>query len=221
MAPSFTLSATYSLASALFYCGFKNAAYDLAAQSHLFSEMHFDEALSRLRDLMLHLAPEIGLPTVYGKRTKSHSRTLRRLTFDTLFTELTPFPTVVIPVLPNGSSTHAFCVVDDLIFDSTTPKALKLKMESIQWIFNDQHLDIYQAYRFNVKFSPPGMKIDTTYKRAITLHWKHPGRADVNEKNARVQHHTNHLVYIDNNGDVHSTAGTVHKPKKSVLVHEA
>jgi len=33
---------TFSLASALFYCGFKSAASDLAGQAPLFKEMHFD-----------------------------------------------------------------------------------------------------------------------------------------------------------------------------------
>ena len=209
---------TYSLASALFYCGFKNAASVLTDQAKLFSEMHFDDALCKLRELMVHLAPEIALPTFYGKRTRRHSRVLRHLTWEALMTELTSYPTVVIPVLPNGATTHAFCVVDDLIFESTTPNALRLQTESIKWIFNDQEVKIYQALRFNMKCSPPGMKVDTVYRRTVTLHWKHHNRPDIDNRQAQIQHHKNHLVYTDKDGKEHRTGITIHRQKKEKRV---
>lgn len=165
---------TYSLASTLFYCGFKMEAQILAEQAPFFFQLDFDEAIMSLRNLMKNLVPIIGLPTLYGIRTKRHSRVKRTLTWEKLFSDLTPFPTIVIPMLPCGRTTHAFCVVDDLIFDSITPQALQLKKESIDWIFNGAPVELHLALRFNTKFSPPGSKIRGKYKRPIITHWEHP-----------------------------------------------
>ena len=65
---------TYSLASALFYCGFSDAASILASQTKVFSSLHFDDALSKLKELMLNLVPEIGQPTLYGVQTNKWSK---------------------------------------------------------------------------------------------------------------------------------------------------
>ena len=58
------------------------------------------------------------------------------MTWEVLFADLTPYPTIVIPIQADGTVRHAFCVVDNLIFDSLTPFALKLKRESVLWTFN-------------------------------------------------------------------------------------
>lgn len=162
---------TYSLASALYHCRLPLQAEILASQSKVFSKQHFDQALSSLKDFMKNLVPEIGLPTVYGTRTKGHSRIKRHMTWKRLFTEYTPYPTVVIPVMPDGNRTHAFCVVDDLIFDSSTSHALQLKRESVLWIFNDVEVDISLALRFKTKFSPPGVRVKNNFDRTIHYHW--------------------------------------------------
>ena len=161
---------THSLASALFYCGFREAGRILSSLSPVFSTMTFDNALSSLRGLMLNLVPLIGSPTLFGIRTKKHNRPKRTLTWDMLFSDIGPFPTVIIPVLPDGRTSHAFCVVDDLIFDSITSYALKLNMDSVRWIYNDVEPNIYQAYRFNTKYSPPGTRIPGRYDRTVVFH---------------------------------------------------
>lgn len=162
---------TYSLASALYHCKRPLQAEILASQAKVFSKQHFDQALSSLKDFMKNLVPEIGLPTVYGIRTKGHSRKKRHMTWHRLFTEYTPYPTIVVPVMPDGSRTHAFCVIDDLIFDSSTSHALQLKRESVLWIFNDVEVDISLALRFNTKFSPPGGHVEKNFTRTIEYHW--------------------------------------------------
>ena len=158
---------TYSLASALFYCGFKDEAAVLSSLANTFSTLHFDQAIQSLIDFVQNLVPQIGRPTIYQRRTKS--RVLRILTIDDVINEKVPYPTLIIPVL-DGSVSHAFCVVDDLIFDSITPFALKLKKQSFDWIFNNRELKIYLALRFATKVSPKGSKIESTYKRSLTLH---------------------------------------------------
>jgi hypothetical protein len=163
---------TYSLASALFYCGFKEPAYCLAQQAEIFSVLDIDLALFRLKAFMLDIVPEIGKPTLYGRRSvQSRGAPRRVLSWEELFDSPVPYPTIVIPVLPNGTLSHALCVVDDLIFDSTTPFALKLQRESVQWLLNDSMAGIFLAVRFNMKYSPPNHDVTSEYSRTVTLHW--------------------------------------------------
>lgn len=166
----------YSLASALFYCEFPLAAEWIATAAQPISELSHDQAISKIRELMANAIPQIGLATLYGFRTKTSCRIKRKMTWEKLFTEITPFPTLVIPSLPNGATTHAFCVVDDLIFDSITPYALKLCAESVRWIFNDSPTSIYQVLRFNTKVSPKGHKVKGKYTRKIVFHWDNPAQ---------------------------------------------
>ena len=85
---------SYSLASVLFYCGFQDASEYFVAMAKGFCAMHYDRALSELMSLMLNSAPLIARPTIYGKRTLQG--TMRRLTFEDVFTHLTPYPTLIV-----------------------------------------------------------------------------------------------------------------------------
>jgi hypothetical protein len=167
---------SYSMASALFYCGFDVAGEGLVLLAKEIAGMVFDDGINRIRKFMEDIVPLIGRPTLYGRRPHTHSRKMRRITWDELFLHLTPFPTIVIPVLPTGQATHAFVVVDDLIFDSTTPYALKLCADSVKWLFGEKETEIYQVLRFNTKVSPPNNPINEKYKRPITYHWDHRGQ---------------------------------------------
>lgn len=180
----------YSLASALFYCEFHEGAKILASQAPKFDGLPQDVAMRKLREFMVNLVPTIGRPTIFNrkknplKNKKGQGGKVRRITWDTLFNEIVPHPTVIIPVGPDGTPTHAFCIVDDLIFDSTTPYALKLKKESVDWIYNDNETQIYEAYRFNMKCSPKGAIVEETYRRDVTLHWHDPSRVFIKRESS-------------------------------------
>ena len=61
----------------------------------------------------------------------------------------TIYPTFVIPIGNDGSTGHAICIVDDLIFDSTQENALILGREYLDWICGKiEYKDIYVAIRF-------------------------------------------------------------------------
>lgn len=158
----------YSFASALFYCGFKLEANVLSSLAETFSEFHFEVAVERLIDLMKNLLPQIGRPTIYQRRTKSG--VLRLLTMDDVLDYISPHPTLIFPLIAGTNVSHAFCVVDDLIFDSITPFALHLRKESINWIFNDRQIKISLALRFGTKVSPQGSKIEGIYNRNVVMH---------------------------------------------------
>jgi hypothetical protein len=161
----------YSFASCLFYCGFDWQARIMASVAEYYSQFHYDQALLSLKNFMTNLCPLIGRPSIYGRRTKGHGRQRRFLTWESLFSDLSPFPTLIIAVMPNGYMSHAFCVVDDLIFDSLTNHALKLNLDSIKWIFNDENVSIHEAWRYNMKQSPTGTKIEGKYERQVLRHW--------------------------------------------------
>jgi hypothetical protein len=156
----------------LFYCGFKEEAKDLAAQAPDLSLGDYDTGLFKLKEFMLNLVPLIGRATLYQKKTKRSDKKRRIMTWDNLINEKTIYPTLVIVSSEKQGSNHAFCVVDDLIFDLTTPRALKLTMESIQWIFNECDIKIHEAMRFNQKCNAPGQHDQRTYTREMKTNWK-------------------------------------------------
>ena len=160
-----------SLASALDYCGIQPQARWIAETAEPMSKMETDEQITALLPMMRNFVPVIGNAYIYGVRTKGHKREKRSLSWYDLFTSLTEYPTLIIPMLPNGDTTHAFCVVDDLIFDSSTPFALKLTMESVNWIFGNKKVDLNKAYRFCKRWSPENHKCEGEYKHKLTLHW--------------------------------------------------
>jgi hypothetical protein len=162
---------TYCMASALFYCGFKTAARRLAAQASLLAPLHRMAQIESLKGFMPNNVPSIGGATIFGKRCMGNKKKKRKFTWSDLFETITPYPTLVVPVTKDGKMNHAFCVVDDLIFDSSVPYALKLVKASVDWIYHYQTVDIFMALRFNQKVSPKGHKVRWTYKRKIEENW--------------------------------------------------
>ena len=74
---------------------------------------------------------------------------MRKMTREDLVTTTTIFPTLVIPVGHDGSTSHAVTVVDDLLFDSTQKTAMKLKKESLNWICGTKgFMKFYMVLRF-------------------------------------------------------------------------
>ena len=66
-----------------------------------------------------------------------------------------PYPTVVIPQGADGAISHAICVIDDLIFDTTQEYALKCTRNSLSWICNcgsQGFEDVYAVIRFERGF---------------------------------------------------------------------
>ena len=159
------------MVNALFYCGFDLEARDLAAQAPLLAHLNMAAQLESMKGFLPNLVPLICGVTIHGKRCANNKKK-RLFTWSDLLSNITPYPTLVVPTkLGNGRMTHAFCVVDDLIFDSCTPYALKLKMESVNWIFNNDPVDIFVAFRFDQKISPEGHKVRGKYNRRVQKNW--------------------------------------------------
>lgn len=157
----------YSMANALNYCGFHEASNVVAERAQSFANVPWDAAIPRLHQLLRVICPVIARPTFFNLRTAKG--VTRPLSMETLIRNKTPFPTLVIPVGESGSTTHAVCVVDGLVFDAITDRALHLSQSAFNWIFNHPVTQIHSAYRFMTKDSATG-RVKENYKRPIRVH---------------------------------------------------
>jgi hypothetical protein len=137
------------MASALHYIGLEEEASRLARFAPMSESLPGNEAIRRLTQHMFDIAPSIGVGVKFNS---SRKRKKKELTFYNLTEEPTIYPTLVIPLAKDGSVSHALCVVDDLIFDSTQRWALKCTEPSFSWVCNcgeKGYASINLAVRFN------------------------------------------------------------------------
>ena len=127
----------YSLSSCLDYVGLVEGGEKLASFAEQLCYLPFNVQIQQLRQKMIEVVPEIGQCAIYNQRA-GRPRKKVIMTLDQLIRQKSIFPTLVIPRGRDNSCSHAFCVVDDLIFDSTQKFALKLKRDVIDWICGDQ-----------------------------------------------------------------------------------
>ena len=81
------------------------------------------------------------------------------MTLVALLEDKCAFPMVVIPRGIDNCVNHAICVMDDLVFDSTQPKALSLCKETFDWICGDEGCaGIHLAVRFDHSFKTKALK---------------------------------------------------------------
>ena len=128
-----------SLASALYYIDLKEAAGNINSIASHFSNLALDEACKDLQKYMKEHVPIVGIGQPYNDnkwRSKSGHRkkNVKKITIEDLLKIKIIYPNLVIPSGNDGSTGHAVCVVDDLIFDSTQENVLKLCRESLDWI---------------------------------------------------------------------------------------
>jgi len=153
-----------SLASALHYCGMNNAAAHFSSTAPTVQSLPRTQAIKTLQDKMIEHVPEIAGYVAYNGTTRKKTKSLSLLE---LVEETTCFPTVVIPRGNDGSSSHAFVVVDDLIFDATQLCAMKLCRQSLDWICGKNGIgSIELAIRF---LQPSNTK--KRYARTVKKHW--------------------------------------------------
>ena len=157
-----------SLASAMFYVGLRKESGMINSLSKAYENIDSKVAFEKLREAMKEKAPTIGIGVAYNlpwapknRKRKKH----KRLTLEELVDMKTIYPTLIIPLGADGQVSHAVCVVDDLIFDSTQPWALHLCKESLDWVCGQCGArDIYLAVRFKHSF---GKKVPQLQRNMI------------------------------------------------------
>ena len=136
----------YSLASVLHYLGWRRAAKDIRKLG--LDSQHLP-GKNQIGTLLLHLqatVPQFGRPVKYNKATSS--RGTRVLDLEDLMRTKTARPLVIIPLACDGQVSHAVCVIDDLLFDSTQKRAMKFVMDSLHWSCGRCGFEgVWEAYR--------------------------------------------------------------------------
>jgi hypothetical protein len=138
----------YSIASALHYIGLRQEANTVLNRAKEVIGIPSNEQIKAMTQMMKEVVPKIGL---YSIHNTADSRGVRKSEFslEEFCQARNQYPCVCFPVGNDGSENHTITVVDDLIFDSTQPNALKLCADSVHWICGQQGcLRIKSAYRF-------------------------------------------------------------------------
>ena len=155
----------YSVASALVYCGFAEAAHYVAKAAKSLSLIPQNDAVKALLDIISTRAPEIGRPLIFGKRLNNGKK--RPVLITKMCDEPTKFPTLIFLVGGDASLSHAVCM-DDIVFDSTQKFALKLKMPTMHWVCGEMGcVGASSAYRFQ----QPSTKLNKKYDHQMVKNW--------------------------------------------------
>ena len=158
---------TYSTASALSYLGFEEESNKLIAYADKFSLMPFDDALKGLRRLLTELLPQLGNGHWFNKKLQRSGKCKTRRPMDIrTFLVPTPFLSIAQPIGEDESAGHMVAVVDDLIFDSSSVKVLKLTKQSLDWSCGNNLKKLGIVLRY------PQPKKDSNYVREVLYHWK-------------------------------------------------
>jgi hypothetical protein len=105
--------------------------------------------LAVINEMMEEHCPELALLQVFSRKRRK-GRKHHSLWVEDLVKDRTVYPTLVIPLGCDGSVGHAVAVVDDLIFDSTQTKAMRLTKGSLDWICGKTGIQgIMEAIRFH------------------------------------------------------------------------
>ena len=144
-----------SLASTLKYMKLESYAGLMNQIAPQYQFLPFTSAYKKIQEDMREKAPRVGNCMVFNNKGKNRKKkkNINKMSIDDLLNDKTKHPTIVIPLGNDRKVSHAFCVIDDLIFDSTQKFALKLCQASIDWICGDCGCkDIYVAVRFHEKY---------------------------------------------------------------------
>ena len=170
-----SFSLCYPMANALDYAEYSTQAVEILLEADRVASSGSEHQIGKLTQAMQAIIPVIASPTIFNNRLTTSNRSMKRkLKWSDLFQERSEYPTIVIV----GDYEHAFCVVDDLIFDSMSARALRLCMESVRWLCGGQEEPtIKSAYRYETKYSPPGIpkkhRTKGVYMHKPRNNWNH------------------------------------------------
>ena len=139
----------YSLASALHYMGLEKEGEKVAALAPDSLNLPREKQFQYLRLHVQDIIPSIGMYQQFGRVLKK-KKTTKELTIPEVIQKPTPYPTIVVPLGMDSGVSHAVCIVDDLIFDSTQHFALMLTHKSFHWICGKKgaNTQLFGAVRF-------------------------------------------------------------------------
>ena len=140
---------SYSMASALCYCGFPNAAEAIAQKARGMSAVPYLLAVDEISSIMENDKDAKVISQFKKFNFRSRNKKGRHtLSYQMLLEWRSVYPLLVILKGHLGRTDHAVCIVDDLIFDSIAPRALHLCHESFNYIFDTDSISVHQGWSF-------------------------------------------------------------------------
>ena len=119
--------------------------------------------IADIRHLMQKYCKPIGNCQIFNKQLRRGKK--RTIAANEILQKHDPFPMLVVLIGNDGSSNHAVTILDDLIFDSTQPYAIKKSRKSLDWLCGDDGFTkLGVAYLFNQKFASKRPQIERTVK---------------------------------------------------------
>ena len=129
------------------YIGYKEAAKFARLNAELWSSVPVSQAVKCLEEFLRIYVPQIAQPVVYGH--KRNGRPKKSISLEVLALERDHYPWLVFLTFQDRGTYHAFVLIDDVVFDTSTPKALQRNMEAIRYILgNSAEAQHIRHYRF-------------------------------------------------------------------------
>ena len=128
------LCLAYSVAGALEYMGKPEAARLAREASFKWCNSPPDVAIALMEKLFAQFIPEVARPVVYG-RYKTGRKTVQ-VTLEHIFEQSDGWLWVVFPT-SNDNANHSFCAIDNLVFDTAAPKALRRSKVTADFLYGD------------------------------------------------------------------------------------
>ena len=104
-------------------------------------------AIHELEGLLETFIPHISQPTLYGYRR--NGKPMKHITMETIIAARDPYPWMVLPTTQDGIFAHVFWAINDIIFDTSTKKAMKWILDMIQYIFGTLDLNVQARHYCN------------------------------------------------------------------------
>ena len=159
----------YCVASGLRHIGFARKAKELSQQAAKYANMPGRAALLEIAKDVQKLCPVIGHYEAFNVRRRGKS--MRTMTKEALISHKSPYLTLVLPIAKDGSTDHAICVVDDIIYDARVEHGLKLKMATLDWVCGIGGCEeLGPVYFFN-KWWKTGKKYKRKKICKVEKHW--------------------------------------------------
>ena len=116
-------------------------------------------AMEKVKELMKTLLQQVGIPITFNKHRKQ-KKTIT-LTPQDLCEEKSKYLHLICPIGKDGSRNHAISIVDNLIFDARYKVALKLSIQSLNFVCGEDGMwELGTVLRF---CNPFGVKKPKVY----------------------------------------------------------
>ena len=132
-----------SFSSACYHLGWKKSANKMSTIKHKFENVALDKQIAMFREEVAKRVPELicNRVQIFNSRKPLD-----------IFSNTSPFTTLVIPIGSDQGIQHAITIVNNLVFDSNVEVAMHLCKETLDWCTNTPggYQKVYYAMRFHI-----------------------------------------------------------------------